>query len=229
MKNLPIKSWAEEDRPREKLVEKGCEMLTNAELLAILIGSGSRNQTALNLCQEILQDVGEDLDKLGQLNVHELMKYKGIGKAKAVSIVSALEIGRRRKSNSSESKTLLNSSYAIYEFISPKLRDKTEEECWIIYLNRGLKVIADERISQGGRSNVIIDPKVVFKKALDRKATSIVIVHNHPSNNLKPGREDIMVTNKLIVVGKSLDLPLIDHLIIGQSNYFSFRDEGLIH
>ena len=228
MKNLPIKSWALEDRPREKLVEKGCEVLTNAELLAILIGSGSRNQSALNLCKQILQDVEGDLEKLGRLNVHELMQYKGIGEAKAVSIVAALEIGRRRKSNSQASKALLNSSLAIYEFISPRLQDKTEEECWIIYLNRGLKVIADERISKGGRSNVIIDPKVVFKKALDRKASSIVIVHNHPSNNLKPSKEDFSVTNKLLLVGKSLDLPLIDHLIIGQSDYFSFSDEGLL-
>lgn len=226
--NIPIKLWAEEDRPREKLIEKGPDFLTNAELLAILIGSGYQNQSALNLGKQIVLDVQSDLEQLGQLNVHELMKYKGIGKAKAVNIVAALELGRRRSGSPVKHTTVLNSSWAIHQYIAPKLIDKNIEECWIIYFRKSLTVIGNECISRGGQSSTIIDPKVVFKKSLDRKAAYIALVHNHPSNNLKPSKEDILITKKLAQVGNDLSLPVVDHLIIGQSGYYSFRDEGLL-
>ena len=226
--NIPIKYWAEEDQPREKLIDRGPDYLSTAELLAILLRSGNQDQSALNLGRQILRDVGEDLEELSQLNVHELMNYKGIGKAKAVSIVAALELGRRRSNTTRKSLETLNSSWAIYEYIASKLIDKNIEECWIIYFRKSLSVIGHECISRGGQSSTIIDPKVVFKKSLDRKAAFIALIHNHPSNNLTPSSEDIKITKKLAQVGKDLSLPLIDHLIVGQSGYYSFRDEGLL-
>ena len=177
---LPITSWSEDDRPREKLIQHGQDTLSNAELLAILIGSGNRHESAVALCQRILRDHENSLDRVSRLSVFELMAYPGIGEAKAVAIISALELGRRRKKIKSQ-KIKFNSSKTIYEYIRGRLEDKTEEYGWVLYLNRGLTLIGEDQIGMGGRSGVIIDPKVVFKKALDRKASSIILIHNHPS------------------------------------------------
>ena len=213
--------------PAEKMLLNGSGILSNAELLAILIGSGNRNESAVNLCKRILKDHQNSIDNLSKLSIHELMTYSGIGEAKAISILAALELGRRRKPSSIK-KPKLTSSNKIYEYLKSKMIDLTEEVCWIIYLSRGLQVIGTEKIGLGGRSGVIIDPKVVFKKSLDRKASSIVIAHNHPSGQLQPSKEDVRVTKKLTEAGKNLDLPLLDHLIITDQGYYSFRDEGLM-
>ncbi len=225
---LPITSWSDEDRPREKLMAQGATALSMAELLAILIGSGNRNESAVSLCQRILADHQQKLENISQLSVHELITYAGIGEAKAVTIVAALELGRRRISATASPKVKLNSSQSIFDHIHHKLLDKSIEECWLIYLNRGLIWLGEERIGIGGQAGVLIDPKVVFKKALDRKASSIVLIHNHPSGQLKPSRPDLDITKKIVATGQNLDLPLLDHLIVTNHGYYSFKDEGLI-
>lgn len=225
---LKIKSWAEEDRPREKLMGKGRQILSEAELIAILIGSGSRNETAVELSKRILSSTGNNLNELGKLGVKELTKFKGIGEAKAVSIVAALELGRRRKETEVIKKEKITTSKDAYDAIRPKMLDLPHEEFWLIILNRANAIIKKEMISRGGVAGTVVDTKIIFKTAVEHYASSIIICHNHPSGNLKPSDADIRITKNIKDAGKIMEIPLIDHLIVTDSGYYSFADEGMI-
>lgn len=225
---LDIKSWAEEDRPREKLMLKGKSVLTDAELIGILIGSGTRHYSAVDLAKLILKNVDNDLNKLARLTVNDLKKIKGIGQAKAITIVSAFELGRRRKDAGFEKNVKIISSQSIYELMKPELLDLQHEEFWLILLNRANILIKKHKISIGGITNTIADPKIIFKTALEYMASSFVLIHNHPSSNLQPSKTDIQLTKNLVNAGKFLELPVLDHLIFTDRGYFSFKDEDLI-
>lgn len=226
---ISIKSWAEQDRPREKLLANGRRILSDAELIAILIGSGSRNESAVELSKRILNHYNNNLNSLGKLSVQELSKFKGIGEAKAISIIAALELGRRRKEEDISVKQIISSSKDIYNFLSAYFSDLAHEEFWIILLNRANKIIARTLISKGGQSGTVADPKIIFKNALENNAASIVLAHNHPSGNLKPSTADIQLTKKISEAGLLLDIAVLDHLIFGDGAYFSFADEGLLN
>ena len=224
---LTIKSWAEEDRPREKLLLKGKSTLSEAELIAILLGSGNKKQTAVELAQHILNHCQNNLGALARLSVKDLQKFNGIGEAKAISIVAALELGRRRKESEPIKKVKINSSTDAFELLNGNLTDLNHEEFWIILLKRNNEVIRKEMISKGGFSGTLVDAKIIFKRALEESASAIILAHNHPSGNLKASKEDIQLTKKLIEAGKSLDIQVLDHIIIADQNYFSFTDQGL--
>jgi DNA repair protein RadC len=226
--NLSIKSWAEEDRPREKLAGQGRRALTDAELIAILIGSGSRDESAVELSKRILHHYGNDLNKLGKASIEELSNFKGIGEAKAISIIAALEIGRRRNDTESQAVERIQGSKDAYNYIKRYLVDLNHEEFWIILLGQNCKVLGKELISKGGLNITIADPKVIFGEALRYSAANIMLVHNHPSGNLKPSQSDIDLTKKITAGGRLLDIQVLDHLIIGDKGYFSFGDEGVI-
>ena len=226
--NLSIKSWAEEDRPREKLAGQGRRALTDAELIAILIGSGSRDESAVELSKRILHHYGNDLNKLGKASIEELSNFKGIGEAKAISIIAALEIGRRRNDTDSQTVEYIRGSKDAYNYIKRYLLDLNHEEFWIILLGQNCKILGKELISKGGLNLTIADPKVIFGEALRYSAANIMLVHNHPSGNLKPSQSDIDLTKKVIAGGRLLDIQVLDHLIIGDKGYFSFGDEGVI-
>ncbi len=223
-----ILSWAEEDRPREKLLLKGKAALSDAELIAILIGSGTKSLSAVDVAKLILKDANHNLHELAKLSVKDLQKFKGIGEAKAISIVSALELGRRRKNSEPVKKEKITCAQDVYELMRPHLWDQPREEFWIIMLNRANVVIKKESISQGGVSGTVADPKLIFKKALENLASSIILIHNHPSGNLKPSEADMKLTRKLTESGKMLDLPVLDHLIFADAGFLSFADEGLL-
>lgn len=226
---LGIKSWAEDDRPREKLMLKGKSNLSDAELLAILIGSGSRSETAVGLSQRILKSVENNLHELGKKNIAELMTFKGIGEAKAISIVSAMEIGRRRQLINPIDRPQITSSSDAWSVIAPILMDLNHEEFWIILLNRSNKVIGKEQISSGGVAGTVVDAKMVFRIALEKgPACGIILAHNHPSGNLKPSQADISITKKLKQAGETLDVNVLDHLIIAGQVYYSFADDGAL-
>ncbi len=227
-KNLSIKEWSLEDRPREKLLTKGISSLSDSELIAIIIGSGSRDESAVQLSKRILGSVQHNLNELGKLSLDDLQKYKGIGEAKAIGIVAALEIGRRRKLTESINREKITSSKDIYEIFHSILADLPHEEFWILLLNRSNKIIDRQKISQGGISGTVTDIRLMMKAALDKLASSIVLAHNHPSGNTKPSDADIFITQKVKESGKLMDITLLDHLIITDGNYFSFADEGLI-
>lgn len=227
-KGLKILNWAEEDRPREKLLLKGKGVLSDAELVAILIGSGSRDLSAVDLSKLILSNVNNDLNQLAKLSVAELQKFKGIGEAKAISIVSALELGRRRKITETTKTPQITSSKDVYELMKPELLDQPIEQFWIISLKRNNVVIQKRIISSGGISGTVADPKVIFNKALEDLASGIILVHNHPSGNLKPSQADIKLTEKLKNAGQLLDIPVLDHLIFTDDGYFSFADESML-
>lgn len=222
-----IRSWAEDDRPREKLLLKGKAALSDAELIAILIGSGSTSETAVDLSKRILQSLNNQLSELGKLSVKDLTKFKGIGEAKAISIIAAMELGRRRKDSEPEKRQKISSSRSAFEIFYPYLGDLNHEEFWVLYLNRANEVIGKENVSKGGISGTIVDPKVVFKAAVQFPASAIVLGHNHPSGQLKPSEADRQLTKKLKEAGNALDIPVLDHLIIGDGNYYSFADEGI--
>lgn len=224
---LSIKQWAEEDRPREKLVLKGRSALTNAELLGILIGSGTKSLTAVDIAKEILLDNQNDLNKIARLSVQDLKKYSGIGEARAINIVSALELGRRRPDQNSDIQKILSSADA-YELVKADLKDLSHEQFWVILLNRANTVIKKYAISNGGVSGTVADPKIIFKTALEHLASSIILVHNHPSGNLKPSEADKRLTKQLVSAGALLDIAVLDHLIFTDSAYFSFADEQMI-
>jgi DNA repair protein RadC len=226
---LSIKHWADDDKPREKLMKKGKGNLTRAELIAILIGMGNAEESAVALSQRILNSVDNNLAELARLSVRDLMKFKGIGLAKAVSIVAALELGRRRREEDtvSQRKKITSSEHA-FNVLYASLSDKTYEEFWVLLLDRANQVIDKMNISEGGMSGTVADPKKIFKIALDNNASSIILAHNHPSNNLKPSNNDIQLTKKIIEAGKVLEISVLDHLIIGNDKYFSFADESLI-
>lgn len=225
---LKILNWAEEDRPREKLQIKGKSVLSDAELIAILIGSGSQALSAVDLSKHILSSVGNDLNALAKLSVNELTKFKGIGEAKAIAIVSALELGRRRKKSQSEGRKQIKSSKDVYQLMIPELMDQPIEQFWIIILNRGNTVINKKLVSLGGVSGTLVDPKVIFKAALENLASSIILVHNHPSGNLKASQADLNLTEKLKSAGKLLEIPVIDHVIFTDNGYLSFADSAIL-
>ena len=227
-RSIRISALAEEDRPREKLLLRGKSQLTDAELIAILIGSGSRNLSAVDLSKYILHSVNNDLAQLARLSVNDLKKFKGIGEAKAISIVSALELGRRRKGSEPQKKVKITSSADVYALMRPELLDEAIEYFYVLFLNRSNVVIKKQLISQGGTSATIADPKLIFKYGMENLASAIILVHNHPSGNLKPSSADISLTKRLCMVGKNLELPVLDHVIFTDVGYFSFADESMI-
>lgn len=225
---MSIKYWAEDDRPREKLVLKGKTALSDAELVAILIGSGSRNESAVNLAKRILASIDNNLNTLGKLSVSDLQKFKGIGEAKAISIITALELGRRRRLEEALIVPKITSSKAVFEIMQPIIGELQHEEFWIIYLNNSNKVLYKEQLSKGGLTGTLVDVRLVFKKALDLFATAIILCHNHPSGKLQPSTADKSITQKLNQAGKTLDIKVLDHIIITENAYFSFADESLM-
>ena len=223
-----IKSWAEEDRPREKMLAKGKEALSNAELIAILIGSGNSKETAVDLSKRILHDNKDNLIELSRLTINDLMKYNGIGEAKAVTIAAALELGRRRRFSEALEKPSIKNSQIAYECFYAHLSDLDHEQFWIMLLNNANKVIKLEKIGVGGMTGTTADPKKIFKCAIENNAASVMLCHNHPSGNVIPSNADKQITNNLIKAGAFLEIKILDHIIIGNDNYFSFADEGLL-
>ena len=223
-----IKSWAEEDRPREKLMAKGRAALSDAELLAILIGSGTTKLSAVDVGMLMLKAVDNDLSELARQSVKQLCRHPGIGEAKAITVVAALELGRRRKEADAPAKTTITCSRDIYNVIRPHLMDLPHEEFWVVILNRANVVMRKIAISQGGVAGTVADPKLIFKEALENLASSIILVHNHPSGNRQPSAADIALTKKLKSAGQFLDLPILDHLIYTDKGYYSFADEGML-
>lgn len=226
--SLTIKSWAEDDRPREKMLLKGKQSLSDAELLAILLGSGTQKKSAVELAQEILSCSFNNLNVFSKCSYKDLVKFKGIGEAKAITILAALELGRRRKEIEVPKKMKIARSNDIYIYLSEKFYELKHEEFYIILLNRANEIIHKEQISKGGLSGTIADGKIIFKIALDYLASSIILCHNHPSGQIKPSKEDLLLTSKLIDFGKMIELPILDHIIFTDNGYFSFADEGLM-
>lgn len=224
--NLRITQWAEEDRPREKLMLKGVSALSDAELIAILIGSGNTEMTAVDLSKHILNTTGNNLHQLAKLNLHDLMKFKGIGEAKAISIISALELGRRRKEAEPFKRAKITCSADAYELMKPDLLDQGNEEFWIILMDRANNVIKKQNISKGGVSGTVADPKLIFNQALQQQASGMVLVHNHPSGNTKPSEADIKLTKKIKEGGTLLEINVLDHIIFTDHSYYSFADNG---
>ena len=223
-----IKCWAEDDRPREKLMHKGRTALSDAELIAILLGSGSRDKSAVELAREILQSSENNLHELGRQSLKNLMKFKGIGEAKAISVIAALELGRRRKETEPKKKAVITSSHAAYEILLPFLSDLNHEEFWVLCLSRANHVIAKHQMSKGGLSSTVVDPKIIFEKALSEQASALILAHNHPSGNLKASEADKRLTAKIKKGGELLDIQLLDHIILAGDSYLSFADEGLL-
>jgi len=226
--SIKISQLAEEDRPREKLLLKGKTSLSDAELIAILIGSGTPEISAVDLSRIILQSVDHELGKLSRLSIPDLKKFKGIGEAKAISIVAALELGRRRKDSEPVKKSRITCSKDIYDFLKSELYDEPVEHFYLVLLSRSNQVIKKVHISRGGTAGTVVDSKLIFKSALEHLAQSLILVHNHPSGNLKPSHQDIKLTERLVKAGRELDLPILDHVIFADDGYFSFADEGLI-
>jgi DNA repair protein RadC len=228
MEKLPIRSWAEEDRPREKLLLKGRHSLTDAELIAILIGTGSARESAVELARRILRTVENSLHELARLTIADLMAHNGIGEAKAVSIAAALELGRRRATGQPLSRRRITVSRDAAGFLQPLMADLLHEEFWILCLNRNNSVLGHCCISSGGVAGTVVDPKILFRMALEKKASSVILCHNHPSGNLKPSEEDLRLTRRMTEAGKLLEIQVLDHLIVSQHGFFSFADEGLL-
>jgi DNA repair protein RadC len=226
--SFSIKSWNEDDRPREKLLQKGKAALSDAELIAILIGSGSRNESAVSLSQRILASTDNNLNRLGKLSVAELMKFKGIGEAKAISIVAALELGRRRRSEDALQLKQITSSAAAYELMQPIIGELPHEEFWVVYLNNANKVLKTSQLSKGGITGTLVDVRLAFKTALEIGAVGIILAHNHPAGTLSPSQNDIQLTKKLKRAGESLDIRVLDHLIVTENAYFSFADKSML-
>jgi DNA repair protein RadC len=224
----PIKQWAKDDRPREKLLLNGAENLSNSELLAILIHNGSREKTAVDLAKEILKMGKDNLNELGKLSLKELMKIKGIGEAKAITIAAALELGRRRHSADPLNKAIIKSSADIAQYLQTRLKDYRHEVFAVLFLNQSNKINHFEIISEGGITGTVADPKVILRKALEQDATSIILCHNHPSGSLKPSRADTALTEKIRGAAALLDISVSDHLIVSENGYYSFADEGLL-
>ncbi|MFC2120152.1 DNA repair protein RadC [Bacteroidota bacterium] len=225
-KKLKIKKWALEDRPREKMLEKGISSLSDSELLAILVGSGIKDQSAVDLAKKILHIAQNNLNELGKLNIKSLQKIKGVGEVRAITIIAALELGRRRKISDILNRKRITTSNDVFELFHSILSDLPYEEFWILLLNRSNKIIEKVKISQGGITGTIIDVRLILKNAIERLATSIILCHNHPSGNLQPSDSDKLITRKIQEAGKYLDLPVIDHVIVCDGAYYSFADEG---
>jgi DNA repair protein RadC len=225
---LNIKRWAAEDRPREKLLLKGNAALSDAELIAILLGTGTASMSAVDVAKAMLQAAGNDLNELARLSVKDLTKIKGVGEAKAIAIVSALELGRRRKEQLGEERTKISGSKDIYDLLKAELLDIPHEAFWIVLLNRANRVIKKHQISQGGVAGTVADPKIIFKIALEELASGVILAHNHPSGNLTASQADIDLTRKLKESGKLLEIQILDHIIFAGKKYMSFADEGLL-
>ena len=225
---MAIKLLAEDDRPREKFLQKGKSSVSDSELLAIIMGSGNREEDALELARRILTSVNNSWHQLSLLSAKDLMKFKGIGESKAISIISALEIGRRRAAQEIPEKTIIGNSHDAYMILRNQLSDLRTEEFWAILLNNNNKVIHVSQLTQGGISQSIVDVRIPYKTALDHFSTGIIIAHNHPSGSLKPSREDINITQKIKEAGNTLSIQLLDHIIVTQDSYFSFSDSGLL-
>lgn len=224
--HFPITNWSEDDRPREKLMLKGKNALSDAELIAILIGSGSRNESAVDLSKRILASA-DNLNVLGKMSVSQLMNFKGIGEAKAITIISALELGRRRRAEDAVELVKITSSKRVFEIMQPLIGELPHEEFWVLFLNNSNKVISKSQLSKGGISGTIVDVRLVFKLALENGATGLILCHNHPSGNLRPSDADRQITKKIRQAGDSLDVKVLDHLIITETKYYSFVDEGI--
>ncbi len=223
---LNINQWAEEDRPREKMMAHGASTLSNAELLAILIGSGSSEDTAVGLMRKVLDRCHNRLSELGKCSIDELCRYKGIGPAKAVTILAASELGRRRKEEEPKDRKQIRCSTDIYDYFSPLMCDLPVEECWIMLLNQAAKIIDTLRISQGGLSSTQVDVRCVLREALLKRATAIVLCHNHPSGNVTPSTDDDRLTQALDQASKTMNIRLLDHIIVSDGAYYSYTDEG---
>ena len=228
MEGKGIKSWAEDDRPREKLLLKGRSALSDAELIAILIGSGNNEESAVEVARKILDGVEQNLLELGKLSVNDLMKHKGIGEAKAITILAAMELGNRRGKSDAPQRDKIITSKDASEIFSKHLADLPNEEFWILTLNRANKIIGKHCVSKGGVAGTVVDAKSVFKPAVESNASSVILCHNHPSGNLSPSNEDITLTKKLTQAGSNLDVKVLDHIIVSDSGYFSFADEGMM-
>ncbi|ASV29402.1 RadC family protein [Maribacter cobaltidurans] len=226
--SLSIKNWSDDDKPREKLLNKGRTALSNAELIAILIGSGSRNESAVELSKRILASVDNNLNELGKLSIQQLMKFKGIGEAKAISIAAAMEIGRRRRGEDAQKIEKIGSSQDAYEVLQPIMGELEHEEFWILYLNNSNKILHKAQLSKGGITGTLVDVRLIMKQALELGAVAIILAHNHPSGTLKPSNADKEITQKVKNASGSLDIRVLDHLIITQKEYFSFADNQLL-
>ena len=223
----PINQWAEDDRPREKFLLKGKSSLSDSELLAILIGSGSRNESAVQLCQRILAASENNLSTLGKMSIAQLIQFKGIGEAKAISIAAALELGRRRRSEEAVELKKITSSKAVFDIMQPVIGELPHEEFWVLYLNNSNKVIYKAQLSKGGITGTVVDIRIIFKLAFEQNATAIILTHNHPSGKLMASDADLQITKRIKEAGKTLEIQVLDHIIITENGYFSFQDENI--
>lgn len=228
LKHLTIKSLSEDDRPREKLAALGRQNLSDAELIGIILGSGNKNETAVQLAQRMLSENQNNINKLAKLSLAELKKFKGVGEAKAVNIAAAFELGRRRTEVETVQRVKITSSHVAYQILQKRLSDLPHEEFWVLILNRANQVIKEEYLSKGGISGTVVDVRLVCKSAIENNASSLVIAHNHPSGQLLPSEQDKKITKKLNEALQTFEISLLDHLIIGDQNYYSFADEGLL-
>ncbi|WP_353778881.1 DNA repair protein RadC [Winogradskyella sp. 3972H.M.0a.05] len=223
-----IKNWSQDDQPREKLRDKGKDTLSDAELVAILIGSGNKDESAVALSQRILASTNNNLSELGKLSLSQLMNFKGIGEAKAITITAALELGRRRRGEEATQKKKIISSASVFEVMQPIIGELPHEEFWIIYLNNSNKILSKQQLSKGGITGTLVDVRLVLKTALEVGAVGLILVHNHPSGALKPSLSDQQLTKKLKLAAQSLDIKVLDHLIVTEKAYFSFADEQML-
>ncbi len=226
--SFSIKNWSQDDQPREKLLYKGKVALSDAELVAILIGSGNRQESAVALCKRILASTDNNLSQLGKLTIKQLMEFKGIGEAKAITIIAALELGRRRRGGEALERKKITSSKSVFELMQPIIGELPHEEFWIIYLNNSNKVIHKSQLSKGGITGTLVDTRLVLKTALEVGAVGLILTHNHPSGTLRPSQADKDVTLKLKLAAQSLDIKVLDHLIITEQSYFSFADQSIL-
>ena len=227
-KSFSIKNWSQDDRPREKLRDKGSRVLSDAELLAILIGSGTVQESAVELSKRILSSVGHNLQNLGKLSIAQLLNFKGIGEAKAIKIKAAMELSRSRRESNPTQLDKINTSLSAFEIMQPLLGHLSHEEFWVLYLNRSNKIVAKTQLSKGGMTSTIVDVRIILKQALEHSATAILLAHNHPSGMLKPSISDKQLTQKLKLASESLDIKVLDHIIVTEKSYFSFADESLL-
>lgn len=228
MEKLIIREWSEADRPREKLLVQGRRALTDAELMAVLIGSGSRKETAVELCRRILADAKNNLNNISKLEVQELCRYRGIGVAKAISIIAALELGRRRKEMEPETASILNSSKKVYDYFRPYMQDLPHEEFWTLYLNTACKILDKKLIGRGGNDSTPVDIRLILRYALQFQANSMILIHNHPSGTRRASEADKQVTRRIVTAAEIMDIRVNDHIIFTDTSYMSFRDEGLL-
>ncbi len=227
-KKIHISDWAQEDQPRERIISWGKNTASNVELLAIIIGTGSKGMSALDMAQQMLDTVNNDLFELSKMSVYQLMKFKGVGRAKAVNIIVAFELGKRIQNREISTSIKFRSSRDGFALLRHLFSDLKHEEFWILLLSRSNQLIRKERISIGGVSSTLVDPKIIFSKALNHLASSIILAHNHPSGNLMPSQSDIELTRKIVKAASLFDIAILDHLIISENNYYSFADEGMM-